>query len=93
MNLLAQNGKKEMKPLWNKLVSSSGASKTVEGEILRAVNRIIYRWGNDGDYFWTGYGAETAGPAMAYLITSFGMPDELQNKFRAWEKDNNGKKV
>ena len=83
---------KRNEPLWNKLVSSSGASKTVEGEILRAVNRIIYRWGNDGDYFWTGYGAETAGPAMAYLITSFGMPDELQNKFRAWEKDNNGKK-
>ena len=83
---------KRNEPLWNKLVSSSGASKTVEGEILRAVNRIIYRWGNDGDYFWTGYGAETAGPAMAYLITSFGMPDELQNKFRAWEKDNNGKR-
>ena len=82
---------KRNEPLWNKLVSSSGASKTVEGEILRAVNRIIYRWGNDGDYFWTGYGAETAGPAMAYLITSFGMPNELQNKFRAWEKDNNGK--
>ena len=76
--------------LFDKLVANSGASETVEGEILRAVNRIIYRWGNDGDYFWTGYGAETVGPAMAYLITSFGMPDELQRKFRAWEKDHNG---
>jgi len=40
--------------LFDKLVANSGASETVEGEILRAVNRIIYRWGNDGDYFWTG---------------------------------------
>jgi hypothetical protein len=40
---------------------------TVEGELLRAINKIVYRYYNDGDYFWCGYGCETTGPAHAYL--------------------------
>jgi hypothetical protein len=40
----------------------------MEGEMLRAINKIIYRHYNDGDYFFTGYGCETAGPAHSFLI-------------------------
>jgi len=81
---------KRNEPLYDKLVKGSGKSDTVEGEILRAVNRIIYRWGNDGDYFWKGYGAETAGPAISYLVNSFMIPQVIQSKFKAWESNNTG---
>ena len=76
--------------LYDKLIKGSGKSDTVEGEILRAVNRIIYRWGNDGDYFWKGYGAETAGPAVSYLINSSMIPQIIQSKFKAWVSNNDG---
>jgi len=65
--------------LFNKLVPSSGDSETVEGEMIRAINRIIYRFFNDGDYFYRGYGAETAGPAHSFLINSNQIPFDIQS--------------
>jgi len=60
--------------LFSKLVPSSGKCETLEGETLRAINRIIYRYYNDGDYWFDGYGIETAGPAESFL-REFGIPD------------------
>tara|TARA_R110000751_G_scaffold243134_1_gene343353 strand:- start:46 stop:489 length:444 start_codon:yes stop_codon:yes gene_type:complete len=54
--------------LFGKLVPGSGNAGTMEGEMLRAINKIVYRHYNDGDYFFTGYGCETAGPAHSFLI-------------------------
>jgi len=54
--------------LFGKLVPVSGNAGTMEGEMLRAINKIVYRHYNDGDYFFTGYGCETAGPAHSFLI-------------------------
>ena len=65
--------------LFNKLVPSMGASETVEGELIRAINRLIYRFYNDGDYFYKGYGAETAGPAHSFLVNSNQIPFDLQS--------------
>jgi len=65
--------------LFDKLVPGSGASETVEGELIRAINRIVYRWYNDGDKFWTGYGAETAGPAHSFLVNSNQIDFPLQS--------------
>ena len=79
---------KRISDLFDKLVPGSGNADTVEGEIIRALNRIIYRWGNDGDLFWSGYGAETAGPAMEFLTDASGIPSEIRAKFKAWEDDN-----
>lgn len=47
------NGKyqDEYSNLYDKLVPREGKSDTVEGELLRAVGKIIYRHGNDGDNF------------------------------------------
>ena len=45
---------------------------------MRAINRLVYRWYNDGDKFWQGYGAETAGPAHSFLTNSNQIPFELQ---------------
>ena len=64
--------------LFNKLVPGSGNSDTIEGEMLRAINRIVYRYYNDGDFFYKGYGAETAGSAHSFLINSREIPFEIQ---------------
>ena len=65
--------------LFDKLVPGSGASETVEGELMRAINRLVYRWYNDGDKFWQGYGAETAGPAHSFLVNSNQIDFPLQS--------------
>ncbi len=61
---------KRNEALYDVLVPGSGKTGTVEGEMLRAINKIVYRWWNDGDKFYEGYGAETAGPSHSYLINS-----------------------
>ena len=50
------------------LVPASGKSDTVAGEIVRAFNRLDYRYFNDGDVFYEGYGRETCGSDAAYLM-------------------------
>jgi hypothetical protein len=60
--------------LFNRLVPNQGQCDTLEGETLRAINRIIYRYYNDGDYWFDGYGVETAGPAESFL-RQYGEPD------------------
>jgi len=57
-------------PLYNKLVPGQGNAETVEGEMLRAMNRIAYRYYNDGDKYFQGYGTETAGPAHSFLVNA-----------------------
>ena len=57
-------------PLYDKLVPGQGDAETVEGEMLRAINRLIYRYYNDGDKYYEGYGTETAGPAHSFLVNA-----------------------
>lgn len=45
----------------------SGKSDTVRGELIRAVNRIGYRFYNDGDLIGIGYGNETCNAAGRYI--------------------------
>jgi len=67
MGWVAEKLEQRNEALWAKLVPSVGPCDTAEGEMLRAINKIVYRRYNDGDYFYKGYGCETAGPAHAYL--------------------------
>lgn len=53
--------------LFDLLVPSRGKADTVAGEIVRAINRIVYRYWNDGDLFYKGYGEETCGSSASYL--------------------------
>ncbi|MBQ3349125.1 MAG: hypothetical protein IJG38_01885 [Thermoguttaceae bacterium] len=55
--------------LFDSLVPPSGSCGTLGGELLRAVNRVCYRWYNDGDRVWVGYGRETVNPAVRFLET------------------------
>lgn len=68
----ASSDKDKVNALFDILVPDSGKSDTLAGEIIRAVTRIGYRWYNDGDYFYTGYGLETCGPDAAFLADIIG---------------------
>lgn len=58
----------EMQKLFNELVPTSGPADTVAGELVRAFNKIEYRYYNDGDLYFNKYGLEICGDAACYLI-------------------------
>ena len=49
-------------------VPGEGKSNNLAGEMTRAMNRIIYRYYNDGDHINLGYGKETTNAAARFLI-------------------------
>jgi len=77
----SENGKK-LDAYFDELVPAQGNAGTVNGEIVRAANRIAYRWYNDGDVFFNGYGTETAGPAMAFLMQHDEIDDQSRSRFK-----------
>lgn len=62
---------KDLGDAFNEYVPPSGKADTVYGEMVRALNRVVYRWDNDGDKFMYGYGLQTAAPAASYLFEEF----------------------
>ena len=81
-------------PLYDELVPVSGDAETLEGEMLRAINKIIYRYYNDGDKYYEGYGTETAGPAHSFLINANHPLKAMMNKlFREFVSDSEYKKM
>lgn len=58
--------------LFDELVPMNGKADTVAGEIVRAINRIVYRNWNDGDHLGVGYGKETCNPAGRFLAAKCG---------------------
>lgn len=88
-----KDGKKELEArgdaLMDELVPEEGPAKTIEGEMLRAMGCLLYRWKNDGDYYYMDYGIEAAGAAHAYLC---GCPirEELRPIFRKAETSCDG---
>ena len=57
-----------LEALFDEFVPPSGKADTVGGEIVRAINRIVYRWNNDGDQIGFDYGIETVNSSYEYLI-------------------------
>ena len=66
---------------FKKLVPASGKAETIEGEMVRAINRIIYRYYNDGDLFFLGYGKETTLPSVMWLIRKSPIASQLKSIF------------
>ena len=60
--------KEILSALFKEFVPVSGPADTVGGEVVRAINRIAYRWTNDGDQIGLDYGVETVNPPYQYLI-------------------------
>lgn len=54
--------------LTDEYMPPEGKSNTLLGEMMRALNQIIYRYYNDGDCPDSGYGMETVAPACMYLL-------------------------
>lgn len=53
--------------LHDRYVPGSGPADTVGGELLRATERLVYRYYNDGDKVGEGYGNETCNSSYRYL--------------------------
>ena len=64
---MTEEQKKEWAAMENRLMPGSGKAETVAGEIIRATDRIWYRWWNDGDKINVGYGRETCNGTARYL--------------------------
>lgn len=58
----------QLQVYFDALVPRSGKAKTVAGELVRAMMRILYRDFNDGDVWYSGYGRETCGSSVMYLV-------------------------
>ena len=74
------NTEKRINELFNMLVPNIGHCETIEGEMVRAISKINYRYYNDGDIFYDGYGAETCGNAVSFLEHSDEIPKEFRDK-------------
>ena len=70
-----------LEKLFQELVPPAGAAKTLEGEMVRAIMRVWYRYYNDGDYWFKGYGEETAGPSVRWLRRESPLADEMDKIF------------
>ena len=64
---MTEEQKKEWAAMEDRLMPGMGKAETVAGEIIRAVDRIWYRWWNDGDKINVGYGKETCNGTARYL--------------------------
>ena len=58
---------KEFNALFDQHVPAQGHANTLGGELIRAVNKIVYRYYNDGDRVGVGYGNETCNPAARFI--------------------------
>lgn len=65
--MLTEQQDKRFNELFDELVPMSGMADTLGGEIVRAVTRIQYRYYNDGDIAWNGYGRKTVNPSVRFL--------------------------
>jgi hypothetical protein len=72
--------------LRDKLMPMRGNCGNLEGEVIRAINRIEYRHWNDGDWPTVGYGRETQGPALAFITRMKGIPGRIKEANKAIRK-------
>jgi hypothetical protein len=87
INESSNKTEKELDKLFNELVPGSGVADTVEGEMVRAIMRIMYRYYNDGDYYFRGYGKETCAPSVDYLKSNTPISKELSKHLNNARKE------
>lgn len=58
---------KKLEQLFDEYVPVEGPADTLGGEIVRAVERVAYRWYNDGDMIYHGYGNITVTPSWRFV--------------------------
>lgn len=65
---MLMNHEAQLNKLFEELVPASGKADSHAGEIVRAVERIAYRYFNDGDHIGIGYGKETCNAPARFLM-------------------------
>lgn len=70
-----EQSKERLTELFDDLVPGSGKAESVAGELVRATNKIGYRFFNDGDQVNSGYGNETCNGSLRYITNKL---DELE---------------
>ena len=75
-NIKEEDGDSFVDRAFHLLVPAEGKCTTLAGELIRAINRIMYRDWNDGDVFYEGYGLETAGAPAAFIADKIPEADE-----------------
>lgn len=63
---------KSFEALRDKYVPDCGMANTKGGEIIRAYDRIVYRYFNDGDMVGISYGNETCNGSYRFLYRTLG---------------------
>ena len=58
----------ELNKLNDELVPATGKADSLAGEMIRATERIGYRYFNDGDHIGIGYGKETCNAPARFLM-------------------------
>lgn len=76
--------------LFEELVPVVGKAESKAGEMVRAVNRIVYRYYNDGDQIGIEYGKETCN-APARFLSRYGSEDVVYAIEKLWECYDYGK--
>ena len=67
--------------LFEELIPVTGKADSLAGEIIRAANRIGYRFYNDGDMIGIGYGNQTCNAPARFLIVN--LPKKISGKVAA----------
>ena len=76
------NEEKQLEEWFEQYVPDMGAAETVGGELVRAVERLAYRYYNDGDKIGHGYGIKTVNSSYRYLcdiIKEFPQPSGFED--------------
>lgn len=73
----AKDAQEQIQIIFDEYVPRSGTAKNLGGEYARAMMKIIYRWYNDGDKFYEGYGLETCGNAAQFLFNGIPGADQI----------------
>jgi len=72
----------KLEKLFDEYVPAEGPADTLGGEIVRAVERVGYRWYNDGDMIFHGYGNITATPAWRFVskyVPGIDLPEKFDD--------------
>ena len=69
--------------IFHELVPGKGPADTVAGEVIRATGRVGYRYYNDGDVYYQGYGLETTAPSMQYILDFISQYGEKEDQDKA----------
>lgn len=79
---------KKLEAWFEEYVPDRGPAETVGGEIVRAAERIAYRWYNDGDMIYHGYGNRTVNSSWRFLRRQAGLDAEEPARY---EEDEYGR--